>query len=177
MTGIIFIELINIVKANFGIDIYTAMKQKANDDGEFVKAGNYSHFRLFHLVDTLSELTRISTHDLLALIGQQLFLPLFTSLPIKIGSINNTIDFVIHVETYIHHEAQKVYPHATMPKFNFIFISTDKLIMDYHSPRCMGNICFGLLKGCAQYFNEKVDITMQLMNETGSHVRFTLNKS
>lgn len=128
-------------------------------------------------MNALSELTRISTKDLLKLIGKQVFLPLLISLPIKIGSINNTIDFVIHVETYIHHEAQKLYPNATMPKFNFIFISTDKLIMDYLSPRCMGYICLGLLEGCTAYFNEKINITMQLMDESGAHVRFTLTKT
>ncbi|WP_299005295.1 heme NO-binding domain-containing protein [uncultured Shewanella sp.] len=176
MTGIIFIELINVIKSNFGLELFEAMKEEANEDGQFVKTGSYSHHRLFNMINSLSRLTRISSQDLLELIGQQVFLPLLTSLPIKIGSISNTIDFVIHVETYIHHEAQKLYPNSTMPTFNFIFISENQLIMDYHSPRCMGYICFGLLKGCAQYFEEKIKITLQLMDDSGSHVRFNLTK-
>ncbi|WP_299495367.1 heme NO-binding domain-containing protein [uncultured Shewanella sp.] len=176
MTGIIFIEFIKIVKTNFGTEIFEAMTKAADDNALFIKTESYSHQRLFNLINALSKLTHIASEDLLALTGQQVFLPLLLSLPIKMGSINNTIDFIIHVETYIHHEAQKLYPNATMPTFDFIFISSNQLIMDYISPRCLGYICFGLLKGCAEYFQEKINITLQLMNESGSHVRFNLTK-
>lgn len=176
MTGIIFIEFIIVIKTNFGIELYEAIKEETNENSQFIKTESYSHHRLFNMIHSLSRLTRISPQDLLELTGQQVFLPLLTSLPIKTGSINNTIDFVIHVETYIHHEAQKLYPHATMPKFNFIFISSNQLIMDYLSTRCMGYICFGLLKGCAEYFNEKIEITLQIMDDLGAHVRFTLKR-
>ncbi|MCL1127992.1 heme NO-binding domain-containing protein [Shewanella surugensis] len=178
MTGIIFIEFINIVNINFGNDICHTMTKKAKDNAKFIKNRNYSHHRLLKLVNALSELTRISVEDLLELMGREVFLPFLTSLPIKIEDIDidSTIDFVIYLETYIHGEAKKLYPKAKVPTIVIVFVSSNKLIMDYFSPRCMGHVCLGLLKGCAKYFNEDIVVKMLLMDESGAHVRFTLTK-
>ncbi|WP_299011935.1 heme NO-binding domain-containing protein [uncultured Shewanella sp.] len=176
MMGIVFIEFINIVNTNFGNDICNAMIKKTKDNKKYIKNYNYSHHRLLKLMNALSELTKISVNDLLILMGQKVFLPFVTSLPIEIMRIDNTIDFIVYLETYIHNEAKKLYPKAKMPKIVLVFISSNELIMDYFSPRCMGHVCFGLIKGCAEYFDEDIDVKMQLMDDSGSHVRFKLNK-
>lgn len=48
------------------------------------------------------------------------------------------------------------------------------MTMDYHSARCMGHVCMGVLEGCANYFNQSLTIAMQPMNTSQSHVRFSL---
>ena len=48
--------------------------------------------------------------------------------------------------------------------------------MDYISARCFSHVCFGLIQGCADHFNEKIDIQMTPIQDDGSQVRFTLKK-
>ncbi|WP_298769729.1 heme NO-binding domain-containing protein [uncultured Shewanella sp.] len=178
MQGVVFIEFINIVNRHFGSSICRAMTEKANDDIQFTPNSNYSHHRLLKLVNALSELTGLPVNNLLEIMGREVFLPFLTSLPINIEDmdIDNTIDFIIYLETYIHVEAKKLYPKAKVPTVIIIFVSSNKLIMDYISPRCMGYVCLGLLKGCAKYFNDDIGIKMLLMDDSGAHVRFTLTK-
>ncbi|WP_299495368.1 heme NO-binding domain-containing protein [uncultured Shewanella sp.] len=176
MKGLIFTEFFEVVEEAFGLEVCEQMLEQANDDGIYTSVGSYDHKKLVKMIIILSQLTQVSVEDLQQVFGQKAFSTLLESLPIPTGNITNTIDFIQHVEAFIHVEVKKLYPDSTLPTFEFISISPTQLIMDYLSPRCMGHVCLGLIKGCAAHFNEEMAIDMVPVDELGSHIRFTINK-
>jgi hypothetical protein len=47
-------------------------------------------------------------------------------------------------------------------------------VFDYFSSRCLSYVCYGLIQGCAKYFDEQVNIVMASVEEQDSQVRFTV---
>lgn len=88
----------------------------------------------------------------------------------------STFEFITQVEQYIHVEVKKLYPQASPPKFDLISTSEYEMTLDYISARCLSYVCFGLIEGCAEYFDEKINIQMHAIQADGSQVRFTLKK-
>lgn len=174
MKGIIFTEFITIVESKFGLDVSQQMLDDANDSGVYTAVGSYDHRQLIKLIMSLSRITNIPTSQLQQTYGRLAFPALLQSLPILDIKTDNTFSFIEKVERHIHLEVKKLYPDATPPKFIFSNKTQSTMTMDYHSARCMGYVCMGLLEGCADYFNQSLTITMQPMNTAQSHVRFSL---
>ncbi|HGO5293051.1 heme NO-binding domain-containing protein [Photobacterium damselae] len=174
MKGIIFTEFIDIVEDQFGLAICQQMLDEAKDEGIYTAVGSYEHTSLVKLILALSKITKISAAELQESFGYLVFPRLLTSLPIQITGDDSTFSFIQRVENHIHTEVKKLYPDATPPRFEFISSTQTYLIFDYHSARCMSHVCLGLIKGCAQYFNQTIEITMTPLNSTQSHVHFEL---
>ncbi len=178
MKGIIFTEFLELVESQFGLDTLDHVLTLANDEGIYTSVGSYDHKDLVKLIVQLSKLTDIPPEQLQQVFGQSVFRNLLASLPsgVSLTHSTNTFQFIRHVEEYIHVEVKKLYPEAKPPSFTFISESENSMTLDYHSARCMSHVCFGLVHGCAEYFNEQVDITLEPQNETGSCVRFHKKK-
>ncbi|MCP4955852.1 heme NO-binding domain-containing protein [Photobacterium aquimaris] len=174
MKGIIFTEFISIVEQNFGLDISQQMFDDANDSGIYTAVGSYDHRQLIKLIISLSNITGISPSQLQQTYGRLVFPSLLKALPIPNIEADDTLSFIRKVEQHIHLEVKKLYPDATPPKFIFNNQTQSTMTMDYHSSRCMGHVCMGLLEGCAHYFNQSLTIIMQPMNDSQNHVRFSL---
>ena len=177
MKGIIFTEFITIVETQFGLDISQQMFDDAKDSGIYTAVGSYDHRQLIKLIMSLSHITNIPASQLQKTYGRLVFPALLQALPIPNIEDDDTFRFIEKVEQYIHIEVKKLYPDATPPQFIFSNKTQSTMTMDYHSARCMGYVCMGLLEGCAHYFNQSLTITMQPMNAAQSHVRFSLTLS
>ena len=174
MKGIIFTEFITIVETQFGLEISQQMFDHANDAGVYTTIGSYDHRRLIKLIMSLSHITHIPAQDLQQTYGRLVFPALLQALPIPDIENDDTFSFIEKVERHIHIEVKKLYPDVTPPKFTFSNQTQSTMILDYHSARCMGYVCMGVLEGCASYFNQSLTIAMQPMNASQSHVRFSL---
>ncbi|GEM74488.1 heme NO-binding domain-containing protein [Vibrio sagamiensis] len=176
MKGVIFTEFIELVEEKFGLDVVDNMFFKANDEGIYTSVGSYDHKRLVQLIIQLSKLTNISTESLQETFGESLFENLINSIPsgINYQKFDSTFSLIRQVETLIHVEVKKLYPNTSPPQFYFISETASEMVFDYRSARCMSHVCFGLIKGCAKYFNETVDVTYENQTANGDHVRFYL---
>ncbi|WP_297478876.1 heme NO-binding domain-containing protein [uncultured Photobacterium sp.] len=174
MKGIIFTEFIAIVEEQFGLEISQQMFDHANDAGIYTTVGSYDHRQLIKLITSLSHITNIPAQQLQQTYGRLVFPTLLKNLPIPNIENDDTFSFIEKVERHIHIEVKKLYPDATPPKFIFSNKTQSTMTMDYHSARCMGYVCMGILEGCANYFNQSLTIAMQPMNTSQSHVRFSL---
>ena len=176
MKGIIFAEFIELVEKTFGLDVCQEILDANNDEGIYTSAGTYDHKNLVKLIISLSQITNISVESLQKVYGKSAFISLLNSMPsLKIES-KSTFEFITQVEEYIHVEVKKLYVDAKPPKFDLISINEYEMVLDYISARCFSHVCFGLIEGCAEYFNEKIDIQMHSIQADGSQVRFTLKK-
>ncbi|SON48702.1 heme NO-binding domain-containing protein [Vibrio tapetis] len=176
MKGIIFTEFLELVEAQFGLETLDTVLTLAEDEGIYTSVGSYDHKNLVKLIVQLSKQTDIPPEDLQQVFGQSVFKNLLASLPADVSLIQsaNTFQFIRHVEEYIHVEVKKLYPEAKPPSFVFINESDTTMTVDYHSARCMSHVCLGLIHGCAEHFNEELDVTSEPQNESGSCVRFHL---
>ncbi|MFT5708992.1 MAG: hypothetical protein ACI9ES_003299 [Oceanospirillaceae bacterium] len=174
MKGIIFTEFLDIVESAFGLEVCQQMLDQAFDEGVYTAVGSYDHRDLVKLIIALSKITGVPAGDLQEVYGQAVFTRLLESLPFKKESGHNTFSFIQRVENHIHIEVKKLYPDATPPRFEFISVEETAMVMDYRSARCMSHVCLGLIKGCADYFDQKVNVTMTPMDANESHVRFDL---
>tara|TARA_B110000091_G_C13695784_1_gene424152 strand:+ start:247 stop:807 length:561 start_codon:yes stop_codon:yes gene_type:complete len=176
MKGIIFAEFLELVEKTFGLEVCQDILDANNDKGIYTSAGTYDHLHLVKLIITLSKLTNISTESLQKVYGKSTFINLLNSMPsLKLES-KSTFEFITQVEEYIHVEVKKLYPEAKPPKFDIISNSEYEMTLDYISARCLSNVCFGLIEGCAEYFNEKINIQMCSIQADGAQVRFILKK-
>jgi len=176
MKGIIFSTFLELVERTFGLEICQDILDANNDEGIYTSIGNYDHLNLVKLIISLSNLTNISIQSLQRVYGKSTFINLLNSMPsLKLES-KSTFEFITQVEEYIHLEIKKLYPEAKPPKFDIISNSEYEMTLDYISARCLSNVCFGLIEGCAEYFDEKINIQMHLIQADGAQVRFTLKK-
>jgi len=77
----------------------------------------------------------------------------------------------------VHIEVLKLYPDAELPSFTIDHVDDKTLIMLYKSSRPFAMLAQGLIKGAAEYFNEKILIEMvDLSNGEGNCARFELKK-
>lgn len=177
MKGIIFTEFLELVENTFGLEVLDRVLQLSENEGIYTSVGSYDHKELVKLIVNLAKTTDIPAGQLQEVFGEALFLKLLATLPSSASIIhsNNCFQFIRHVEDYIHVEVKKLYPSATPPTFDFISESESELVMDYKSAHCMAHVCFGLIKGCANYFKQTVNIGMTPLNDSGSKVRFKLS--
>lgn len=174
MKGIIFTEFLDIVENQFGLETCQQMLDRANDSGIYTSVGSYDHRQLVKLILALSDITTISAAQLQQTYGRLVFPHLLNILPIPHLENSDTFSFIEQVERHIHTEVKKLYPDTSPPQFHFIDKTHSTMTMDYFSARCMGYVCMGLLEGCAEYFQQSLEITMQPMDSTQKHVRFQL---
>lgn len=176
MKGIIFTEFMELVEQKFGPESLETILEQAKDQGVYTAVGSYDHKALVKLIVALSQLTNIPPEELQRVFGHSIFKNLYQSLP-KSASLHeckNTFQFIRLVEDYIHLEVKKLYSDANPPKFEFISETETELVFDYVSARCMAHVCLGLVEGCAEYFDQSVEIFMDKQTDVGNQVRFSL---
>ena len=174
MKGIIFSEFLELVEETFGMEVCQDMLDENGDQGEYTSAGTYDHQDLVKLIISLSKLTEISIEDLQQVYGKSVFISLLKSMPGLELTSSSTFEFINQVEDYIHIEVKKLYEDAKPPQFVFISQNETEMVLDYISARCFSHVCFGLIQGCAAYYNENVEVKMRPVQEDGSQVRFTI---
>lgn len=174
MKGIIFTEFLDIIEQTFGLDVCQQMLDLSSDDGVYTAVGSYDHRDLVKLIVSLGKITDTPVETLQEVYGEAVFSRLYNTIPHLDQFPHDTFGFVKEVEAYIHKEVKKLYPDATPPHFEFLSETNTHMLMDYKSARCMSHVCVGLIKGCAKYFNQQVNITIEPMNKEHSHVRFSI---
>ncbi|OAJ92007.1 heme NO-binding domain-containing protein [Vibrio bivalvicida] len=177
MKGIIFTEFMDLVEQKFGLDELDSLLSAVGDSGVYTAVGSYDHRNLVKLIIQLSKRTGISPEDLQRVFGQSVFNNLYNTLPDNnsLQGCKTTFQFIKLVEDYIHIEVKKLYPEANPPSFVFISETESDMVFDYQSARCLSHVCLGLIEGCAEFFNERLTMTMENLSDDGSQVRFKVS--
>jgi len=128
------------------------------------------------MVTALSERTKTPIGDLVQTFGTFLFGSFVKTYPHALTGAENTFEFLEHVEEYIHLEVQKLYPDAELPRFVCTHDGPDRFTLQYISTRPFARLCYGLIEGCIQHFNERISIEMQDAAADGSTL-FVLTRS
>ena len=179
MKGIIFTEFLEMVETTFGMKVVDQIIQssKLPTGGVYSSVGTYSHEEIVQLVIQLSKATEIPVPDLIRSFGKYLFQSFSKKYPIFFTGITSSFDFLGKVQGYIHVEVKKLYPEAELPTFETSLLEGGDFVMLYKSERGMADLAEGLIIGCVEYFNEKVNMQKEdLSGGKGKIVRFLIQK-
>ena len=182
MLGIVFSEFIEMVEDKFSADTVDQLTDFAEEnfdsEGAYTTIGDYDHNEMLILVSELSKVSGISIQDLIYTYGVQLFKKFHLNYPEFFEGIDNSLLFLSGVETRIHTEVRKLYPNSELPEFDCEFIDGSTLVMLYSSARPFASLAHGLIIGCIEHFNDKVDLQrIDLSADKMTKAKFTLTRA
>lgn len=163
MKGIVFSEFIELVEDKFGYDIADDIIEKADlpSRGAYTQVGTYDHTELLQLVTLLSAETGVSVEDLVKAFGEHLLTRFVALYPQFFEGVDTAFGFLDTVENNVHVEVKKLYPEAELPTFETHFPAPNQMHLIYRSKRPFSALAYGLIKGCATYYGEQIEITME----------------
>lgn len=178
MKGIIFTEFIEFVENKFGFEMseYIISNSDLNSKGVYTSVGTYDFQEMVKLFVTLQKKTGIALNQLLETYGNHLFYQFVIMYPEFIDRNKSFYSFVSKIDNYIHIEVKKLYYDSELPQLEVIEDNENEMIMVYKSEKKLAQFALGMLNSAAEYFNEKVEISLKYINEDGSEVQFLFKK-
>ena len=175
MKGIVFTEFLEMVEAEYGIEMVDTIIERSDltSEGVYTTVGTYDFGEMLQLLTHLSTETNISINDLLYAYGCYFFSVLLHYHPDIFGWYDHPIAFLSSIENHIHVHVKKIYPDAELPTFEVIAESDKELIMIYSSDRAMYRFAEGLMEKTFQYYNKDAEISVEKINPDGTRVKFT----
>ncbi len=160
MKGIIFTEFLDFVEKRSGYETVDAILNKADppSGGTYTAVGNYPYAEMESLVSALVSASAISAADLLEAFGKHLFGRFARIYPLFFRDCHDPLDFLETIELRIHTEVLKLYPDAELPSIKTARLAEDVLRINYRSPRPLGDLCIGLIRGCGEYFGAPLEM-------------------
>ena len=170
----IFTELFELVEQKFGYDFLDEVIEGAQlaNDGAYTATGNYPFDDLIKIATILSEKSSIPIPTLLEVYGEHLFPKLITIFS-TFDHNSSVIEFISHVEDYIHIEVKKLYPEAELPSFDILSKDEHSIVFNYISKKRLQHLAKGLIVGAGKYFKEEITIEI---TEQGEDIRITVSK-
>ena len=65
----------------------------------------------------------------------------------------------VTVEEHVHVEVKKLYPDAELPTLDVRRTGPESMSVGYTSCRPFGDLCIGMIEGCADHFGESFEIS------------------
>lgn len=178
MKGMVFTELLEMVEANWSLDMVDAMIDGADvaSGGAYTSVGTYPYEEIIALVTTLSRLTDISPPDLVRAFGKHLFGRFALAYPRFFEGAKGSFAFLAGIEDVIHAEVRKLYPDAELPTFE-VETHGDGLSLTYFSEHPFADLAHGLIEGCVAHFGEAIEVRREaVVDLPGAQARFLLTR-
>lgn len=160
MKGVVFTEFIEMSEDQFGFETVDRVirKSKLPSHGIYTAVGTYDHSEIVALVTNLSQESGLGVADLVQTFGRHL-MKRFTEMFPDFFDVSDVLEFLEHVDGYIHGEVRKLYPDATLPKIATERQDAQTLIVTYQSDRHMADLAEGLIHGAIAHFATPVSCT------------------
>ncbi len=180
MKGVVFTEFLEMVENQFSADIADRIVDLSDlpSGGTYTSVGTYDHQEMLQLVTHLSNETGVAVPDLVRAFGGYLFTRFVAGFPAFFEGPKDAIEFLTHVEDYIHVEVRKLYPDAELPSFHCESPEPGRLEMTYKSTRPFAGLAEGLILACVEHYGEPINLAVEdLSNGAGTSARFTLTRT
>ena len=178
MKGMVFTEFLEMVEARWSADLVDDLVESTPlaSAGRYTAVGTYGHEELVALVRTLSARVDLPVPALVQAFGRHLFGRFVDGYPAFFVGVADAFDFLSRIEDVIHVEVLKLYPDATLPRFD-ITRRGDALEMIYRSSRHFEDLAHGLIEGCLDHFGERATIERTPIDDgPDGAVRFHLTR-
>lgn len=166
MKGVVFTEFMELVEANWGIDMVDDLLDAVDppSGGAYTSVATYDFQELIDLVTELSKQTESPVPDLVFAFGQYLADSFSKKFTLFFSESKNTFELLKKIDDHIHVEVRKLYPDAELPKFSYDELSGNRLLLRYESKRHLADLAHGLMVGAAKYYDEEIVVERTSLN-------------
>jgi hypothetical protein len=159
MKGIVFNLLEEVVRREYGEDVWDQLLDAATLDGSYTSLGSYPDGHMLQLVAAASAALGVPPGDVVRWFGRKALPLLAERYPQFFQEHTSTRSFLLTLNHIIHPEVRKIYPGADVPVFDFDpSPGEDGLLMGYHSARRLCALAEGFIEGAAAHFGETVEL-------------------
>lgn len=160
MKGVVFTEFLDFVESSAGEAVVDRMIEEAAppSGGCYTAVGWYEFEEMALLIGALARILDRPAPRLIRAFGAHLFHRLVALHPVVVDGVADPLDFLERLDREIHVEVKKLYPDAELPSLKARRLDAHALELDYRSCRPLGELCLGLIEGCADYFNTTLQI-------------------
>lgn len=180
MRGIIFTSFLDIAEQQFGDEMIERIITLSDleNNGSYTSVGNYPSEDLVKMLSVLSSETATPINVLLHDFGRKLFFILEKIKPKELSNCDDPMDFLSKIDSVIHAEVKKIYPDAKLPNILFEQRTNEKAILTYSSCRPFAKVAEGLLVGCADFFNNEINVkALRNSNFSDHHLAFEVTRA
>lgn len=176
MKGMVFTEFMDMVEERFGYEVLDRVIDGAGVEAAYTAVQTYDHAELVRLVVALADETGADAPALLTAYGRHLFGRFHAMYPQYFEGVESSFGFLVRLESFIHPEVKKLYPDAEVPRFDHV-LHDDILELTYSSSRPFADLAEGLIIGCAEHYDETIEIKrVDHESDDGHSTTFHLTK-
>lgn len=170
MKGLVFTTFNDMVEQKIGIEMWESLLEsvKPESGGIYTSIEDFPDQELLDIITVLSSKTGTPVVDLVNSFGQYLFHALAFKHPIFTDEKPDLIEFLKSIESVIHKEVRKLYQNPNLPSIEWEQPQEEKLILHYHSPRMLCHLAEGLIKGAAEHYDTKINISQSACMHDGA---------
>lgn len=157
MTGIVYTELSEFLEEEYG-----ESAPPVTSDALFLER-----------IQQVAANRELSAGALMRRFGAHLFARFVRLYPVFFDNNGNTLDFLEQVGSHVHDQLQTVAPGLRFPTLESRRLDGGRLELIYRSERHLADLAEGMIRGCADYFGESVELERTTLPSAGDEtVRF-----
>ena len=157
MKGLIFNVVSEVVEAEFGVDAWDEVIERAGVEGAYTSLGNYPDAELVALARAAAEVAHVTMTEALVLIGRKGFALLAGRHVELLDNAASWRAVLQQLDGIIHPEVKKIYPDADVPSFD----ADDRdgaVILEYSSERNLCSLAEGLVLGLGDWYGSDLSV-------------------
>ncbi|GAC1374283.1 MAG: hypothetical protein NVS3B25_16210 [Hymenobacter sp.] len=154
------------------------MELSGLENVEFDHKTVYPDEHIYALVGHAAQMTGLSADELHEKFGEYLVPDLMYMYQKLVQPEWKTLDMLEHTEMTMHRQVRQEHIGNSPPVLEVSRLGPDELMIDYVSPRRMGALAVGIVRGLAVYFDEADRIDVQpTTTEDGERVRIHVRRT
>ena len=178
MKGFIFSEFIEMVEGQYGYALVNQMinNTESSSHGIYTSISTYPVKELNDMVAFISADKDIPVNDLLLTFGKYMFPRFVLFFPQFFVEKQSFYAFLEKLHDIIHVEVRKLFQAAETPSIKTILHQDLSMELFYSSSQKMGYFALGMLYSAAEYFHQNVEISMELIENEDTNVKFLIQQ-
>jgi hypothetical protein len=179
MHGSIFTLLKRYVQTQYDHSTWVKLVELAGlESGDFSHKEVYPDAHIYALVGQASEMTGIPAGELHEKFGEYLVPDLMYMYQKYINPDWRTLEMLENTEFSLHNQVRRQHPENTPPVLKVERLNAQELLINYVSPRRMGGLAVGIVRGLAAYYGEadRIDV-LPTTSENGEHVQIHVRRT
>lgn len=160
-----FFLLRKFVTHSYSEEMWHRLNTEAHTPGEFETTMSYPMSDIRGIFETAAKHTGMSVVELEEKFGEYLVPDLFKLYGNYLNPAWKTFDVLLHTERVMHGAVRNLNSTAHPPILNVSQVNEHLLIIDYHSQRKLASLAVGIIKGIANYYQEREFIEVKPTTE------------
>lgn len=179
MHGTIFTLLKRYVQTQYDHSTWVKLVQLAGlDTGDFHHKEVYPDEHMYALIGNAAEMTGIPAGELHEKFGEYLVPDLMYMYQKYVNPDWRTLEMLENTEYSLHNQVRREHPENSPPVLKVERLNENELMINYVSPRRMGGLAVGIVRGLAIYYDEadQIDV-MPTTSEDGERVQIHVRRN